>query len=58
MRLKEHLDMWAAIFTIILSLIALKGSFHLYQSGLLHKMGHLISYYHDKTFIDNYADKI
>lgn len=45
-RLKEILDMLAAILTIIVSIVALKGTFDIYQSGFFHKMGHLIDHYH------------
>lgn len=44
--LKEILDMLAAFFTIIVSLMALKGTIDVYKSGFFHKVGHLVDHYH------------
>lgn len=44
--LKEVLDMLAAFFTIVVSVIALKGTIDIYRSGFFHKVGHLVDHYH------------
>ncbi len=46
--IKDILDMLAAIFTIIVSWIAISGVIHAYETGFFHKLDKIVSHYHNE----------
>ena len=45
---KDKMDLLEAICTIIVSVGALWGGFVVWESKAVHKMKHIIDYYHEK----------
>ncbi len=46
--LKDILDMLAALFTIIVSWIAIGGVIHAYETGFFHKLDKIVAHYHNE----------
>ncbi len=46
--IKDILDMLAAIFTIIVSWIAISGVVHAYETGFFHKINKIVAHYHNE----------
>lgn len=46
MKLKEILDILEDVMTIIMSVIALSGTWIAYERGFFHKVDHIVDHYH------------
>lgn len=45
---KDKMDILEAFFTIVVSIIALWGTFSAVENGFFSKMKHLVDHYHEK----------
>ncbi len=45
---KDKMDILEAFFTIIVSIMALWGTFKAYEGGLFHKVSHIVEHYHEQ----------
>lgn len=46
MKIKEVLDILEDIMTIVVSVIALSGTWIAYERGFFHKIDHIVDHYH------------
>lgn len=46
MKIKEVLDILEDIMTIVVSVIALSGTWIAYERGFFHKVDHIVNHYH------------
>lgn len=46
MKVKEILDILEDIMTIVVSIIALSGTWIAYERGFFHKIDHIVNHYH------------
>lgn len=47
--IKDILDMLAALFTIIVSLMAVSGTFLAIEHDFFKKLNHVVNYYHEEV---------
>lgn len=48
-KVKEQLDIWEKILTIVVSLIAIYGTVAAYQNDFFHKVARILNHYHQKV---------
>lgn len=44
---RDFLELMETVLTIIVSLVALSGTFAAYKSGFFHRLDHVIKHYHE-----------
>lgn len=44
---RDFLELMETVLTIIVSLVALSGTFSAYKSGFFHKLNHVVEHYHE-----------
>jgi len=48
-KVKEQLDIWEKVLTIVVSLIAIYGTVAAYQNNFFHKISRVLNHYHQKV---------
>ena len=46
-KMRDFLDLMETVLTIVVSLMALSGTFAVYKSGFFHKLNHVIEHFHE-----------
>lgn len=46
---RDFLELMETILTILVSLVALSGTFAAFKSGFFHKLNHVVEHYHEEA---------
>ncbi len=48
---RDFLELMETVLTIVVSLMALSGTFAAYKNGFFHKLNHVIEHYHEEALV-------